>query len=487
MDIPNVRFARFPADVPDPKAIDGQLRKAWSAQPSFEQAIDRSLCEHYLTSGLTWGWGYPEGDGPSAARWAFAECGLHLAKPARVDVEGYVQHAVVTTVFNGDRILGGPWSLIGPFSLSFQADAGELRWVTSCRPSPADPRSFGFRMSRLSLDGQALDLSAPTLLQQHLATLPAELSFRLLDQAAQASRVPQNVRLTDGRGPWSSSLEGFIADHVADYDLVVTHNNVFRPAVVAIEAAKKHGIPSILIPHAHLDDDFYHFPDWLESARNASLVLAVPKAACDFLAEKGCNVRYLPAGCDADEEFTPEDQEAFQQVHRSTRPFVLVLGRKAGAKGYRQIIDAVEQLNSEGVNLQIVLIGPDDDGVAVDSPNAVYLGRQPRNVVRGALLSCVALCNMSSSESFGIVLLEAWLAGKPVIANKYCAAFHDMAVDGENALMVAEHELQGAILTLVNNSDLRNRLAERGATVAKTFGWDEVCKQFLKICKDYSL
>ena len=487
VDIPNVRFARFPADVPEPKAIDGQLRKAWSAQPSFEQAIDRSLCEHYLTSGLTWGWGYPEGDGPSAARWAFAECGLHLAKPARVDVEGYVQHAVVTTVFNGDRILGGPWSLIGPFSLSFQADAGELRWVTSCRPSPADPRSFGFRMSRLSLDGQALDLSAPTLLQQHLATLPAELSFRLLDQAAQASRVPQNVRLTDGRGPWSSSLEGFIADHVADYDLVVTHNNVFRPAVVAIEAAKKHGIPSILIPHAHLDDDFYHFPDWLESARNASLVLAVPKAACDFLAEKGCNVRYLPAGCDADEEFTPEDQEAFQQVHRSTRPFVLVLGRKAGAKGYRQIIDAVEQLNSEGVDLQIVLIGPDDDGVAVDSPNAVYLGRQPRNVVRGALLSCVALCNMSSSESFGIVLLEAWLAGKPVIANKYCAAFHDMAVDRENALMVAEHELQGAILTLVNNSDLRNKLAERGATVAKTFGWDEVCKQFLKICKDYSL
>ena len=105
VDIPNVRFARFPADVPDPKAIDGQLRKAWSAQPCFEQAVDRSLREHYLTSGLTWGWGYPEGDGTSAARWAFAECGLHLAKPVRVDLEGYAQHAVVTTVFNGDRIV----------------------------------------------------------------------------------------------------------------------------------------------------------------------------------------------------------------------------------------------------------------------------------------------------------------------------------------------------------------------------------------------
>ena len=58
VDIPNVRFARFPADVPDPKSIDGQLRKAWSAQPRLEQAIDRSLREHYLASGLTWGWGY---------------------------------------------------------------------------------------------------------------------------------------------------------------------------------------------------------------------------------------------------------------------------------------------------------------------------------------------------------------------------------------------------------------------------------------------
>ena len=482
VDIPNVRFARFPADVPDPKAIDGQLRKAWSAQPSFEQAIDRSLREHYLTSGLTWGWGYPEGEGPSAARWAFAECGLHLAKPARVDLEGYVQHAVVTTVFNGDRIVGGPWSLNGAFSLSFQAEAGELRWVTSCPPAPADPRPLGFRMSRLSLDGQALDLSAPTLLQQHLPTLPAEQSFRLLDQAAQASRVPQGVRLTDGRGPWSGSLERFIADHVADYDLVVTHNNVFRPAVVAIEAAKEHGVPSILIPHAHLDDDFYHFPDWLESARNASLVLAVPKAACDFLAEKGCNVRYLPAGCDASEAFTPEDQEAFQQVHRSTRPFVLVLGRKAGAKGYRQIIDAVEQLNREGVDLQTVLIGPDDDGVAVDSPNAVYLGRQPRNVVRGALLSCVALCNMSSSESFGIVLLEAWLAGKPVIANRNCAAFHDMAIDGENALLVDAQGLGAAIASLVKNPDFCSGLAEKGKGQVAGFAWQTVCENFVGYC-----
>jgi len=482
VDIPNVRFARFPLDVPDPRLTDDWLRNAWSAQPSFERVVDVVLRKNYRETGLTWGWGYPEGEGLDAARWAFTECGMFFHQASRVNLKGYVAYAVVMTAYSNDGIFAGPWSLEGRFSLSFQAVAGELRIAASAPEQPIDPRPLGIRVSRLEVDDRALDLSAPTLLQQYLSILPADQSFRLLDQAAQESRAPLDVRLTDCRGPWSGSLERFIADHVADYDLVVTHNNVFRPAVVVIEAAKKHGVPSILIPHAHLDDDFYHFPDLLESARNASLVLAVPRAACDFLANKGCNVRYLSAGCDANEQFTPQDQEAFRQVHRSPRPFVLVLGRKAGAKGYRQIIDAVEQLNREGVGLQCVLIGPDDDGVPVDSPNAVYLGRQPRNVVRGALLSCLLLCNMSSSESFGIVLLEAWLAGKPVIANKQCAAFQDIAVDGTNALLIEMREIAWAIRELITHPDLIERLAENGKRQAARFDWESVTQEFVEIC-----
>lgn len=488
VDIPNVRFAHFPADEPDPMAIESHLRKAWAAQPAFERVVDTALDGQYSETGLTWGWGYPEGEGSGAARWAFAECGLFLHQAARIEIEGYAPHPVVTTAYAADSLIAGPWPLEGHFSLSFDARAGEVRLATSAAQSPGDPRPLGFRVSRLVVDTKVLDLSAPTLQQRNLPLLPAERCFRLLDEAAQAVRTPLDIRLTDGRGPWSSALENFIADHVADYDLVVTHNNIFRPAVVAIQEAKRHGVPSILIPHAHLDDDFYHFPDWLESARNASLVLATPKAACDFLVEKGCNVSYLPAGCDAGEEFTPQDQEAFRQVYPSTRPFILVLGRKAGAKGYRQIIDAIEQLNREGVDIQAVLIGPDDDGVVVDSPNAVYLGRQPRNVVRGALLSCLALCNMSSSESFGIVLLEAWLAGKPVIANRNCAAFHDMAVDGENALLVSPEPemIADAIRELLAQPDLGSRLAEKGKQQAIRFDWMTVAEDFLAICKEFT-
>ena len=486
VDIPNVRFARFPADAPEQALIDRYLRSAWRAQTRFERAVSRRLTNNYASTGLAWGWGYPDGEIDFASRWAFAECGIFLADPAQIQVAGYTSTQVVITAQSENEVVAGPWTVEGNFRLCFEAEAGELVFSTSAPVQKYDPRPIGFLVTSLTFAGKAIDLAAQTLAQQHLPGLGAETAFHILDQAAGETRVAQNVRLTDGRGPWSARLDRFIADHVMEYDLVVTHNNVFRPAIVAIEEAKKRGVPSILIPHAHLDDDFYHFPDLLESARNASLVLAVPKVACDFLASKGCNVRYLPAGCDIREEFSPQDIKAFRQIYSCERPFIVVLGRKAGAKGYRKVIDAVEQLNRDGVNLHVVLIGPDDDGAPVDSPNASYLGRQPRNVVRGALMSSVALCNMSSSESFGIVLLEAWLAGKPVVVNKNCAAFHDMAKDGENALMVSEENLSAAIREIVSSAILRDRLATRGKVICTQFDWAEVATRFVLICNDLS-
>lgn len=484
VDIPNVRFTRFPADTPDTKAIEIQLRNAWAAQLGFECVVDQSLHEIYRETGLTWGWGYPEGEGENAARWAFTECGVHINRGGCIDLAAYATGPTVVTVYHGNQVILGPSSHEGFISLSFQVDAGEVRFVTSALRQLHDPRPLGFRLSRLAVDGQGLDLTAPTLLQKYLPQLQADRCFGLLHEAAEASRMAMNVRLTDGRGPWSRTMERYIADHVADYDLVVTHNNVFRPAVMAIKEAKKHGVPSILIPHAHLDDDFYHFPDWMESAHDASLVLTVPKAACHFLESKGCNVRYMPAGCDATEEFTLQDQEAFKKIHSSTRPFVLVLGRKAGAKGYQLIVDAVEQLNKIGLDLQTVLIGPDDDGIPLSSPNAVYLGRQPRNVVRGALLSCIGLCNMSSSESFGIVLLEAWLANKPVIANKNCIAFHDLAENDVNAILVTPEDLRKSIKRLYLNSGLRNKLADEGRRKVADYDWSVVSDKFVGYCAE---
>jgi glycosyltransferase involved in cell wall biosynthesis len=482
VDIPNVRFARFSAETPSPSAAQAHLRRIWAAQPGFERALDTSLRGQYKRNGLGWGWSDPEGSATKAARWTYNEATIFLLRPARVSLRGYADRPAVLACHAAQKVAAGPWSLQGAFEVSVDAPAGELHLVVSSPQPVDDPRPLGIRVSSVGVDGQPLDLSAPTLVQHGLTSLDAGAAFRLLHQAAQASRVPQDTRLTDVRGPFSAALERYIADNVAKYDLVVTHNNIFRPAVVALTEARKQGVPSILVPHAHLDDDFYHFPDWMQSARDASLVLAAPKAACDFLTEQGCTVRYMPAGCDADEAFTEEDVRAFRAAYVSHEPFVLVLGRKAGAKGYRHVMDAAEQLCRQGTPLRVVMIGPDDDGLAVDSPHTTYLGLQPRNVVRGALMSCVALCNMSHSESFGMVLLEAWRAGKPVIANRHCAAFHDMAVDGHNALLVEPAQLAEAIARLMTHPALGRTLAHNGRNKVTEFDWKAVQAAMVDVC-----
>ena len=130
------------------------------------------------------------------------------------------------------------------------------------------------------------------------------------------------------------------------------------------------------------------------------------------------------------------------------------------------------------------MIGPNDDGLPVESRHAVYLGRQPRSVVRGALLSSLALCNMSSSESFGIVLLEAWLANKPVVANRNCVAFHDMAINGENALLVDESDLRDGLKKIVQDENLRMALAEAGKKQVQKFAWSKVYEDFVDIVQD---
>jgi glycosyltransferase involved in cell wall biosynthesis len=482
VDIPNVRFARFAVNTPSEHEMDAGLRQVWQAQPKFERAVNTQLSADYGKSGLAWGWGYPEGAGELTTRWAFTDCGLHIRTPARVVLEGYTPNEVVITVRNEGALLGTPQQFKGKIKLEFDAPGGEVAIETSTKTHTTDPRPLGFHVSRILINDQFVDLAAPTMWQERLSAEPAVSAFRILDKAAESTRTASDAALTTTRGPWSRSMERFIADHMAEYDLVIANNNVFRPAVVAMAEAKRQGVPSILIPHAHLDDDFYHFPDWLQSARDASMVLAVPKAACDFLTEKGCNVRYLPAGCDTKEEFTPQDIQAFRGVYSDQTPYILVLGRKAGAKGYSKVIDAVDQLNRDGVKLRVVLIGPDDDGLPVTSPHASYLGRQPRDVVRGALQSCLALCNMSTSESFGIVLLEAWLAGKPVIANKNCVAFHDMAINNLNCFLVSDDEISSAIMQCINDKHSLKEMALHGLNTTVRFDWAVVSKEFIEHC-----
>lgn len=485
IDLPNVRFARFGLDPPAAQEVSRQLKCLWSIQPEFEKHLHHAVKDNYTNSGLTWGWGYPERVGYVTERWAFTECGLHLKKPVEVCLTGYAPSRIVTTVVSHTGyVAGGPWIFEGPFSLQFQSNAGDIIFYSSTSEHSKDPRPLAFRVRHLLLGTEPVDLQSPTLTEQALQNGDARSAIDALAEAARRSRTKRGARLSACRGPRSQAMEAYIRDHVGDYELVITHNAVFAPPVRALEEACRQGVPSILIPHLHLDDDFYHFPDVLGVCRMADRVLATPRVACDFLASQGCAVTYFPVGCDTEETFSKEDVLAFRKLFPEPEPFVLVLGRKATSKNYQAVIKAVDALRKTGIDIRVVLIGPDDDGIPIDSASAVYLGYQPRSIVRGALMSCVAVCNMSRSESFGIVILEAWMAGKPPLVNKHCAAFQDLVIHGHNGFLISDEELGCTIRTVLHDPELGRRLGENGKGSIKAYDWKTLGEAFVRLCKE---
>lgn len=490
VDIPHVRYAKFASTSPDATAIWSCLQVAWQAQITIEQALCQSLldCQEKrdkTESILTWGWAPPEVRYGHKGRWLYTDAGLYVGRCSTLRLQGHSSQRCTICIFD-ERQRASITHIIPPgdFDIAWKLPTpGCMQLRTSAPAHEGDPRPLAMFVHSIQVDDVPMEMAAPTLIDR-LKTIPAETIIDLFDAHALRIREEQGIQLCDIRGPWSHSLENYLIEHVQEYDLVIAHNPVFRPAVVAMREAQRKGIPSILVPHAHLDDDFYHFPDQIQAAQNASMVLAAPKAAVAYFQRKNCRTMYMPAGCDATENFSQADGFAFRAIYPDETPYFLVLGRKAGAKQYQKIINAIDQLNCQGRTVRLVMIGPDDDGLLIQSSNVTYLGRQPRNILRGAIMHCLAVCNMSSSESFGIVLLEAWLGGKPVVANRECAAFNDLAEHEHNALLVDTDTLAPTLVRILDEPELAARLAEQGRVVAQDFDWRHICDRFISVCHE---
>jgi glycosyltransferase involved in cell wall biosynthesis len=280
------------------------------------------------------------------------------------------------------------------------------------------------------------------------------------------------------RGPHSAGMQAWLAQHAKNYDAVLVQGIPFDVIPRTIETLSPlNDRPRLVtLPHFHGDDRFYYWRRYLDCFAAADKNLFFSESIADSLALDGRAAVVPGGGVRTDEHGDPGALGRFRAVHSEPAPYFLVLGRKTSSKGYERAIAAQQVLRREGVIVDVVLIGPDEDGRAVHGEGAHYLGRQPREVVRGALQGCLGLISMSTSESFGIVLCEAWLFGKPVIANRACYSFRELVRDGENGFLVGtDAELAGAMKTMLEDEEARLAMGAGGfADVQEKYTWPAV-------------
>jgi len=107
-------------------------------------------------------------------------------------------------------------------------------------------------------------------------------------------------------------------------------------------------------------------------------------------------------------------------------------------------------------------------------------GRLGADEVAAHMASAAVVVVPSRKEAFGLVVLEAWRAGAPVIVTSHGGPA-DLVTDGETGLVVDPEDadaLARALELMVRDRATAERLREAGRVAVRAFTWSRVAEQY---------
>jgi glycosyltransferase involved in cell wall biosynthesis len=160
------------------------------------------------------------------------------------------------------------------------------------------------------------------------------------------------------------------------------------------------------------------------------------------------------------------------------RPFVLYAGRRERGKGWDDLLAgyswAVTRL---GLDLDLVTVGVGEVRPPAEVANHVIdLGFLPADEIGNAFAAAAAYLQPSPNESFSRTVMEAWLAGTPVIASTQSEVVSWHCRRSGAGLLYANHaELAECLALVAEAPGVLRHLAERGREyVLANYTWSAV-------------
>lgn len=211
-------------------------------------------------------------------------------------------------------------------------------------------------------------------------------------------------------------------------------------------------------------------------AQAASHLLADSESQRRFLVDQGVvhesKVAVIGSGsiCGVDVDRFCPDPDARMRVRSrhglaDGETCLLFVGRLTQEKGVTDLIEAFRRLAEDHPNLRLMLVGPDEGGLAErvgDVPGVVFAGYT--QAVEEYMAAADVLCLPSYREGFGSVLIEAGACGLPVVASSVYG-ITDAVVDGQTGLLHQPRnidDLRSKLERLLETPDLRRMLGGQG-------------------------
>jgi glycosyltransferase involved in cell wall biosynthesis len=131
---------------------------------------------------------------------------------------------------------------------------------------------------------------------------------------------------------------------------------------------------------------------------------------------------------------------------------------------------------------RLVFLGP-VHGEFRPGPGVVVGGPQPDAVKAGAMAACRFLIAPGGQESFSLVMLEAWLAGRPVMVNGRCAPTVEQCRRSRGGIWFDSYgDFEVAVERLLGDESLCRSLAAAGNEYTKrTFSWESIVARYERL------
>lgn len=247
---------------------------------------------------------------------------------------------------------------------------------------------------------------------------------------------------------------------------------------------------------------------WVGSRRvlkDAAAIICVGQRECELTQDRYPHkmVSYLPNGVDY-QRFSNGDGKSFRAQYGIPQhaKMVLTVGRIDPQKNQLTAIKALPQLLREIPDTYLVLLGhvtsPDYCNKLLRAIQRLNLEDKVR-LVQGVDAASQELVNAyhaadvfllpSIHEPFGIVILEAWAAGTPVVATAVGGVV-SLVNAGVNGLLATPDDQQ-TLVTLMQRVLKEHQLANQLATAAKktvseTYDWKHITQKLAKIYQSVS-
>jgi len=278
----------------------------------------------------------------------------------------------------------------------------------------------------------------------------------------------------------------------------------YSPLLYSLIISKLYNIPSICTPFYHIFNPRYTSQHLIGLLANFDAIIACTQYEKNELIKKGIDskkIHVVPMGVDYTLYANPIKSKtgkikSFKKFYNIKEDFILFCGYKNYEKGAISLLKSIQKIIKKLPNLLYVFIGPSTLAFDYELKNARKIGAKIINITPDQLngyydwrkISAFKECSIfvmpSRTDAYGIVYLEAWAAGKPVIGAKN-PVMSEVIKDNYDGILVEfdnTEEIANAIISLMKDRQMRNFLGENGRKKVKNNNqWDLIAKKTRKI------